>query len=97
MVESCCRSFFYLINPIIVLILIIISTILILINLLVGVYLNSRVYVRSTNIDRTLLSAYSNLAGMFPSSQSEIGESVFPWQPIPVHSADLDADFVRKL
>ena len=43
------------------------------------------------------MSAYSNLAGMFPPSISEMLNGTLPWQPISVHSVDADKDFVREV
>ncbi|PIO64256.1 histidine acid phosphatase [Teladorsagia circumcincta] len=72
-------------------------------------FLNSRynskqVYVRSTDVNRTLISAYSNIAGMF--SGGEAGKD-FPnetnwpsgWTPVPVHTipTDEDHDFLEYL
>ena len=54
-----------------------------------------QLYVRSSDVDRALTSAYSNLAGMYPPEpQSVQGQTVYSWQPIPVHTRLYDADFV---
>ncbi|XP_077370492.1 lysosomal acid phosphatase isoform X2 [Festucalex cinctus] len=49
-------------------------------------YVRHEISVRSTDYDRTLMSAEANLAGLYP----PIGEQVFSpnikWQPIPVHT-----------
>lgn len=62
-------------------------------------YLSARyhvdnVTVRSTDIDRTLMSAYCNFAGLFPPQGDQIWDSSLPWQPIPVHTVPQDDDWV---
>nr|XP_022303478.1 lysosomal acid phosphatase-like [Crassostrea virginica] len=56
-------------------------------------YNRTKVFVRSTDIDRTLMSAYCVLAGLYP--------SLYPtqawnnsWQPIPVHTVPLTEDYL---
>jgi Histidine phosphatase superfamily (branch 2) len=66
------------------------------------------VYIRSTTIDRTLMSAYSQMAGMFPAGSARIHDvgskfglndfSNHPrglphrWQPVPIHSEAITTD-----
>lgn len=58
-------------------------------------YSTNKVYVRSTDLDRTIASALANLAGLFKPTDNEIWSEDFPnWQPIPVHSIDIDSDYV---
>ncbi|KAA8579537.1 hypothetical protein FQN60_006630 [Etheostoma spectabile] len=49
-------------------------------------YFLVRVSVRSTDYDRTLMSAEANLAGLYPPSGQQIFKENLPWQPIPVHT-----------
>ncbi|XP_066482437.1 lysosomal acid phosphatase isoform X1 [Tiliqua scincoides] len=57
-------------------------------------YDRQEVFIRSTDFDRTLMSAEANLAGLYP----PIGRQVFypnlTWQPIPVHTVP---DSVERL
>ncbi|XP_068165181.1 lysosomal acid phosphatase [Antennarius striatus] len=54
------------------------------------------IVIRSTDIDRTLMSAESNLAGLYP----PIGQQVFTpdlkWQPIPVHTVSQTNERLLK-
>ncbi|KAK6629954.1 hypothetical protein RUM43_003775 [Polyplax serrata] len=53
----------------------------------------SDIYVRSTDVDRTLMSAYCCLAGLYECWSQ--GETDFlPWQPIPVHTIPVHMDSV---
>nr|XP_056712957.1 prostatic acid phosphatase-like [Euleptes europaea] len=48
-------------------------------------YKREEIYIQSTDVDRTIMSAQANLAGLFPPSTGEIWNPKIPWQPIPVH------------
>ncbi|XP_044260895.1 prostatic acid phosphatase-like [Tribolium madens] len=43
-------------------------------------------YIRSTDVDRTLMSAEANLAGLYPPKADQVWDPTLPWQPIPVHT-----------
>ncbi|RZC38364.1 prostatic acid phosphatase, partial [Asbolus verrucosus] len=43
-------------------------------------------YLRSTDADRTLMSAEANLAGLYPPRSDQIWDPDIPWQPIPIHT-----------
>lgn len=57
-------------------------------------YIAKEVYVRSTDLDRTLMSAYSNLAGLYVPQQSQLWNSNITWQPIPVHTTQQNIDWL---
>jgi len=40
------------------------------------------------------MSAYCNLAGLFPPQGSQVWSETLPWQPIPVHTEPRDIDHV---
>lgn len=54
-----------------------------------------QVYVRSTDFDRTLMSAEANLAGLFPPEGMQRFNPNISWQPIPVHTVPVAEDRVR--
>ncbi|XP_050314999.1 prostatic acid phosphatase [Anthonomus grandis grandis] len=58
------------------------------------IYSEKDIYVRSTDVDRTLMSAESNLAGLFPPVDTDVWLGGFPWQPIPIHSIPETMDAV---
>ncbi|KAK6192448.1 hypothetical protein SNE40_003913 [Patella caerulea] len=49
-------------------------------------YLLSEFSIRSSNIDRCLMSAYCNLAGLYPPTGRQVWNNTLLWQPIPVHT-----------
>lgn len=55
-------------------------------------YSEEEIIVRSTDVDRTLMSAMSNLAGLYPPSGYQKWNPDLDWQPIPVHTVPLDLD-----
>ncbi len=57
-------------------------------------YSSKDVYVRSTDYDRTIMSAQSLLAGLFEPSDFQIWNEDIKWQPIPIHTVDFANDKV---
>lgn len=55
-------------------------------------YERHEIYIRSTDIDRTLMSAEVNLAGLFPPNGSQIFNPDLKWQPIPIHTVPEDEE-----
>ncbi|XP_016386224.1 lysosomal acid phosphatase-like [Sinocyclocheilus rhinocerous] len=55
-------------------------------------YDRHEIFIRSTDVDRTLMSAEANLAGMFPPNGSEVFNPDLKWQPIPVHTVPADEE-----
>ncbi|KAM8721826.1 lysosomal acid phosphatase [Acanthopagrus schlegelii] len=49
-------------------------------------YDRHEISVRSTDYDRTLMSAEANLAGLYPPSGQQVFTPTLKWQPIPVHT-----------
>lgn len=57
-------------------------------------YSKDTIYVQSTDVDRTLMSALCNLAGLFsPAANERFNENLL-WQPIPVHTMPESMDKV---
>lgn len=52
-------------------------------------YSPNKVYIHSTDTDRTIMSALANLAGLFPPTDNEIWNENIPWQPIPIRTGPL--------
>lgn len=69
-------------------------------------YTPKEVYIRSTDVNRTLVSAMANLAGMFPAGQPGVdfptenathGKWPARWTPIPVHTVPERNDYVGNI
>lgn len=56
-------------------------------------YSRYQVNITSTDVDRTLMSAAADLAGLFPPQGNEIWNTDIPWQPIPVHTMPASEDY----
>ena len=55
-------------------------------------YNMSEMRVQSTDVDRTLMSAQSNLAGFYPPEGKDVWNENVAWQPIPVHTVPEKLD-----
>lgn len=57
-------------------------------------YTPNEIYIRSDDYDRTIKSAESNLAGLYPPQGDQIWNGDLAWQPIPVHVVQADEDWI---
>ncbi|XP_061706842.1 prostatic acid phosphatase-like isoform X2 [Cydia pomonella] len=57
----------------------------------------TQVRVRSTDVDRTLMSVEANLAGMYPPVGNSVWDDHLMWQPIPVHTVPEKLDEVLAM
>ncbi|CAF0892168.1 unnamed protein product [Rotaria sp. Silwood1] len=58
-------------------------------------YVANEIYIRSSDYDRTLMSAQSNLIGLYP--LYNISDDKIPIQPIPIHTTLESQDFLLGL
>lgn len=63
-------------------------------NLIGTGYSPYKVYIRSTDQDRNLMSAECTAAGLFPPSREEVWNEELNWQPIPIHTRSLEEDYL---
>lgn len=57
-------------------------------------YSPNKIYVQSSDFDRTLMSAQLALAGLFPPKDDQIWNENCMWQPIPVHTMPRKSDYL---
>ena len=57
-------------------------------------YTSKEFNAQSTVSERTLMSAATLLAGLYPPKTYQIWSSTINWQPIPVYSTDIDKSYV---
>lgn len=55
-------------------------------------YNPDEIYIRSTDVDRTLMSALSDLSGFYPPKGTDVWNEYIPWQPIPIHTTPEKQD-----
>lgn len=55
-------------------------------------YDRHEISVRSTDYDRTLMSAEANLAGLYPPNGAQVFHPSLEWQPIPVHTVPMSEE-----
>lgn len=60
-------------------------------------YLSFQIKVESSCIPRCLMSAYSNLAGLYPPVGQQVWETNLLWQPIPVETKPGNEDNVSRI
>lgn len=59
------------------------------------VYRPEDIYVRTTDYDRTKMSALTCLAGLYPPQKDQIWNKELLWQPIPYHTMPFEEDDVN--
>lgn len=63
---------------------------------LVPAYNYTQTVVRSTDVDRTLQSALSQLLTWFPASPAVFASIAPAWQPVPVHTVPVNLDSILR-
>ncbi|EDO35543.1 predicted protein, partial [Nematostella vectensis] len=61
-------------------------------NFLNSSYIRNQVYCRSTDKDRTIMSAQAQLNGLYPPKGPQKWRHNLDWQPIPVHVVPKNLD-----
>ncbi|XP_055697004.1 prostatic acid phosphatase isoform X2 [Phlebotomus papatasi] len=56
------------------------------------IYDHNQIYIRSTDVERTLQSALANLAGFYPPKGRDVWLDGMNWQPIPIHTTQEKLD-----
>lgn len=51
------------------------------------------IYVQSTDVDRAIMSAQTNLAALYKPTDDEVWDKKLDWQPIPVHTVPAEFDY----
>uniref|UniRef100_A0A8D0BFG0 Lysosomal acid phosphatase n=1 Tax=Salvator merianae TaxID=96440 RepID=A0A8D0BFG0_SALMN len=59
-------------------------------------YNRQEIFIRSTDFDRTLMSAEANLAGLYPPEGHQVFNPNISWQPIPVHTVPNSVEQLLK-
>ncbi|KAK9886467.1 hypothetical protein WA026_016750 [Henosepilachna vigintioctopunctata] len=66
-------------------------------NFLSKKYLAKEFHITSSNYDRCLMSAASNLAGLYPPIGDQVWNPSLQWQPIPIHTSPNKKDGMLAL
>ncbi|KAF0307303.1 Lysosomal acid phosphatase [Amphibalanus amphitrite] len=53
-------------------------------------------HIEAADVDRCLMSAQANLAGLFPPRGQDVWDAELAWQPIPVHTVPFEDDYKFK-
>ncbi|XP_020298442.1 prostatic acid phosphatase-like isoform X2 [Pseudomyrmex gracilis] len=64
-------------------------------HLLSDIYTPYDIFVQSTDVDRTLMSAEANLAGLYPPVKNQVWDTI-KWMPIPVHTVPIELDYILR-
>lgn len=60
-------------------------------------YLSNKVYIHSTDCDRTLMSGQLLAAGLFPPAAKQVWNENIKWQPTPIHTVRLHEEQLLAL
>lgn len=63
-------------------------------DLLGETYSFKKIYVQSSDYDRTIMSVQAALAGLFMPTETEKWNETILWQPIPVHTIPRNQDYM---
>ncbi|XP_050501607.1 lysosomal acid phosphatase-like isoform X2 [Diabrotica virgifera virgifera] len=63
-------------------------------NFLSDIYSPNEIYVHSSQVDRCLMSAAANLAGLYPPKSFQLWNQNILWQPIPIHTTNIKDDHI---
>lgn len=66
-------------------------------NLTGETYVRERMIVQASHKDRTIMSGYCFLRGLYPATGLQQWLKAEKWQPIPVHTIPKEYDNVRKV
>lgn len=61
--------------------------------ILSGRYSANDVYVQSTDVDRAIMTAQTNLAALYKPTYDEVWDKDLDWQPVPVHTVPSEFDY----
>uniref|UniRef100_V5I8Q3 acid phosphatase n=1 Tax=Anoplophora glabripennis TaxID=217634 RepID=V5I8Q3_ANOGL len=57
-------------------------------------YNKNDIKIHSSNVDRCLMSAESNVAGLYPPEGNQVWNDQLKWQPIPIHTTPKTEDAI---